>query len=423
MALPTRRGFALLGIAVAAYLAARAFGTWELSLLSYAFLAAVLIAWLLAPGGARGLVADRELVPDRPEAGDPLKLVISLRNRALVPGLQVTVEDAAAGLGSTRETVTFESLRPRREAVAVTAERPARRGLHRLPEMTAVAEDPLGLVRVRLRLGRSLDVTVYPRLVRLDSCGLVGDAGARGRQGDGGRRAPGTSEFRGIRPADPGEPLSHVDWKATAKTGTLMMRDLGDPGGRDITLLLEGTASRVVGQPPWTNYELALQTLGSVADFSLRTGRIVDLLLHEARWRQLRLAPDPGGRRRLREALAAAEATASTPLPAALRRLAHDRDSLLRTENLLVVVLALDDDVVRALSELRTAGVSVAVICVAAASFGAPAAAAAIPGAESREPLRSLASLGVACLHLRAGDDLRAALAARPTTRLRVGVR
>ena len=37
------------------------------------------------------------------------------------------------------------------------------------------------------------------------------------------------SEFRGIRPHHPGEPLSRVDWKSTARTGNLMLREMDDP--------------------------------------------------------------------------------------------------------------------------------------------------------------------------------------------------
>jgi uncharacterized protein (DUF58 family) len=430
MARPTARGIALLGIAAAAYGAARALGTWEIYLLAFTFLAAVLLSWLLVLSAARGLAADRSLVPARPVAGDPVRLVFRVRTRSRVPGLEITVEDAAAGLGAVPETVTFESLRPRRAATAATPERPARRGIHRLPAMTVTAEDPLGLCRARRTMGRPLDITVYPRLVPLHSCALLGDAGTRGLRGERGERAAGTTEFRGIRPADPGEPLSHVDWKATAKTGSLMMREMGDPAGKDLTLVLEGTAACVIGRPPRTNYELAIQALGSVADFSLQAGRTVDLLLHEERWQRVHLTPDPGGRHRLREALAAAEPTAKTSLPDALGRLARDRDATLRTECLLVALLALDADAVRALLALRAAGVPVAVVSVAPEPFAAvpaddpaaaatagPAAAADVRTLERRAPLDALAALGVTCVRLGPGDDLHTALAECQATR------
>ena len=48
------------------------------------------------------------------------------------------------------------------------------------------------------------------------------------RHGGGRRRLPtlDASEFRGIRPHEPGEPLNRVDWKSTAKTGSLMLREI-----------------------------------------------------------------------------------------------------------------------------------------------------------------------------------------------------
>lgn len=414
MARPTARGLALLGIAAATYLAARVLGTWELYLLALTFAAAVLVSWLTVLAATRGLQAERGLSPAHPVAGDTVVVTIRVLNRSLLPGLQVTLEHAAGDLGATDETLALEGLGPRAARTVSTTAQEVLRGVRRLPALVGTAEDPLGLVRASRRLDDPLEITVYPRLTDLHSCVLVGDGAAHERRGERGARAAGTSEFRGIRPAGPGEPLSRVDWKATAKTGTLMVREMGDLADGDITLVLEGTGSHVVGQPPRTNYELLLQALGSAADFALRTGRVADLLLHEERWRQVRLTPDPAGRRLLLEALAAAAPAAGMPLSEALRGRASGRDRLSRTEHLVVGLLVLDQRMVRVLLELRAAGVTVAVV-VAPPSFASPRAGAATPSVEDRA-LLALAAHGVTCVRLSAGDDLRAALAAHPAS-------
>jgi uncharacterized protein (DUF58 family) len=114
-----------------------------------------------------------------------------------------------------------------------------------------------------------------------------------------GLRAIGASEFRGIRPHQPGEPLSHIDWKSTAKTGVLMLREMEEPAGADITMLLDGTAGQLVGKAPENNFELAVRAAGSIADFILRHGRGLTLVSHERERRDLRLTADGGGRRAL----------------------------------------------------------------------------------------------------------------------------
>jgi uncharacterized protein (DUF58 family) len=410
MVRPTARGLGLLGIVVGIYIAARVVGTWELYLLSIAFLATLLVCWLMVLVSGRKLLAGRSLAPARPTAGDSVVLSVRVKNGSLLPGLQVTFGQAARDLHPDGGEVSFESLGPRSERVVSTQPQPARRGIHRLPALMADAEDPLGLVRTRRRLGDPLDVTVYPRLSHLTSCALLADLGARGEPGRRGPATLGASEFRGIRPHSPGEPLSHVDWKSTAKVGTLMLREMDDPTSGDVTLLLDGTAARVVGQPPQTNYELAVQAAGSVADFALRAGRTVTLLFHEDRWRQVRLTPDANGRRRLLESLAAAAADARTPLHDSLRRLSANGGRLLQAQILTVAALSLDDELVRALIGLRKEGARVSVVSIVSGSFAASADAAGIAALQSQGALIALASRGVLCLSVNRDDDLRSAL-------------
>ena len=90
MARPTARGLALLGIVVGTYVAARVVGTWELYLLSFAFLAALLVSWLMVLATGRKLEAGRSLIPARPTAGDDMVLSFRVKNGSLLPGLQGT---------------------------------------------------------------------------------------------------------------------------------------------------------------------------------------------------------------------------------------------------------------------------------------------------------------------------------------------
>jgi uncharacterized protein (DUF58 family) len=410
MTRPTTRGLALLGVVAGVYVAARVVGTWELYLLSIAFLATLLVCWLMVLVSGRKLLAGRSLVPARPTAGDSVVLSVRVKNGSLLPGLQVTFGHAAGGLHPGDGDVGFESLGPRSERVASTEPQPARRGIHHLPALMAVAEDPLGLVRTRRQLGGPLDITVYPRLSHLSSCALLADLGARGEAGSRGPATLGASEFRGIRPHSPGEPLNHVDWKSTAKIGSLMLREMDDPTSGDVTLLLDGTAARVVGQPPQTNYELAVQAAGSVADFALRAGRAVNLLFHEDRERQVRLTPGSNGRRQLLESLAPAAADARTPLHYSLRRLGASGGRLMRTQILTVAALSLDDELVRALIGLRKEGAQVSVISIVPGSFTAGGGTAGAATLQSQGALIALASRGVLCLSVNRGDDLRSAL-------------
>lgn len=401
-------------MAAATYVAARIVGTWELYLLSIAFLAAVVVSWVLVVSASRRLAATRALSPSQPTSGDELIVTFRVSNGSQLPGLLVTLREATGDLGPRPQTIEFASLGSLQERSLASAALPARRGVHHLPALWAEAEDPLGLVRARRRLGEPLEVTIYPRLVDLSSCALFANVGVLRGLSRRGLVRLGSSEFRGIRPHYPGEPLSHVDWKATAKTGNLMLREMDDPESGDITVLLDGTAAQVAGDPARSNFELAVEAAGSVADFVLAAGRSVNLLVHDGGWRPTRLAPGVGGHRRLLDTLAGVKANAGAPLSAALPRLRSTGSRLARTQTLAVVALSLDAELVRVLIALRRDGLQVSVVHIAADSFSRIAtdsfSRTVTHPRDDAGLLVALAAAGVLCLTLRRGDDLRSAL-------------
>ncbi|HUK77505.1 MAG TPA: DUF58 domain-containing protein [Thermoleophilia bacterium] len=404
-------------MAGATYLAARLLGTWELYLLAFAFLAAVLVSWLLVLATGRRLSVTRTLDPSQPTAGERLTVWFSLRNESQLPGLQVTLPDATGDLGTSPAHVEFPSLGSLQERAVASAPLSAPRGIHHLPPLWARAEDPLGLIRLRRRVAEPLDITVYPRLVDLTSCALFADLGTHRGLGPRGIARLGATEFRGIRAHQPGEPLNHIDWKATAKTGNLMLREMDDPESGDVAVVLDGTSAGVAGEEPLTSFELAVQAAGSVADYVLAAGRSVNLALHDGRWQQTNLAADINGRRRLLDALATVRPNARAPLSATLLKLRDGSGRLAPARTIVLVALSLDRDLVRAVLALHRQGLRVSLIHVVAGSFAAPAsgprrAASPPPGHDGDGPdlLLALAAGGVICLSLHAGDDLRASL-------------
>jgi len=403
VALPTRRGTALLFTALGTYMAARLVGTWELYLVALALGAAVLVAWVLVAVTARGLEGERTVSPERPIAGDPVSTGLRVANGSILPGVQLTVPDPASGLGHGRGELHVESLGPHGRRWVTSRPEPARRGVHFLPALRARAEDPLGLAGAERRLGDPLEVTVHPKLVHLSSCVLWPDMGTRHERGRRGHAMLGAADFRGVRPHNPGEPLSHIDWKSTAKTGELMLREMDDPASGEVTVLLDASTALVVGDPPDTNFERAVQVAGSIADFALRAGRGVSLLLPEDQWRPARLTPGVAGRERLRDALARV-APRQGHVSASLRTLLGAPGKRRRTPIVALVVLALDSELAHAAVALRRLGLQVSVIHVTATAAEEP-----LP-AEARDLSLALAAAGVSCLTVHRDDDLHAAL-------------
>lgn len=408
----------------------------------------VLAGWLLVFLAGRRLTAARTLTPQQPTAGDDVKVSVRVRNDSLAPGPQVTVTGAGGDIEVQDDTLEIESLRPRAERTAAITISPARRGRFHLSELHIETEDPLGLARARRATGEPRDVTVYPRLVHLETCAALAYLEGAHERGARGLPRLGGSELRGIRPHYPGEPLSHVDWKATARTGSLMLREMDDPDGSDVCLVLDGTgaaagrgpggagrssgSSALAGRParrsaaarrrarriaaagraaarrgdgPDPGFEVAVQVAGSIADAALRGGRDVDLLLHEAAWRRVALKRGRQSRRRLLEALATAAPSGTVSLAAALGRLDGRDRRQPRAQSWVVVVRSLDAALARALTARRREGLRIVVVLVDGSSSD---------GGPDRSLLLSLAAADVQCLMVRHDDDLAAALSLDP---------
>lgn len=434
---PTVRGYALLGLALVTYLAGRVLGTWELYLFAFGFLAAVVISWATVLTTGRRMKATRTLTPERPVAGDEPEIAFYLKNASLLPGPEHTLRSPLAGLSSESVELEVDGIAPRGEKILKAHAGRVNRGVHVVPAAEALIEDALGITRVVHKITDPLTVTVFPRIAHLESCALYPESGLRQEwSGHHGLATFGASEFKGVRPHQPGEPLSHIDWKSTARTGILMLREMEEPAGADVTLLLDGSAHALVGDAPDSNFELAVRAAGSIADYVLRMNRGVTLLCHERSWRHVQLTADGGGHRALMQALAETQPNASAPLVSALRHLRTDGPHLLRTQTVTVVSISLDRQLARALVQLREDGVSLSFLYVVADSFRAkpgdgvssllpflpPRDASTSPEMSRRTPslspedralLLSMSSSGIICLTLDHGDDLMRSLVSR----------
>jgi uncharacterized protein (DUF58 family) len=403
---PTPRGAALVAVAVATYVAARTLGTWDLYVLALAFTAVVCVSWGLVAAGGRRLEVTRDVTPSAPVAGDLLLLSFRVKSGSSLPGLQITLYEATGGLDGSDRPLEFETLGGRSSRTVTSL--PARRGVYRLPAPLAVAEDPLGLVRMRRRTGEELHLAVAPRLPELSSCAPCVDSGMR-HAGGRRRRMLDAFEFRGIRPHEPGEPLNRVDWKSTAKTGSLMLREMEAASDDEVTLLLNAAAADIAGDGPDTTFEIAVQAAGAMAAYELRSGHSVTLLLPDRGWRPLRLSPDAKSLRRLLGALAETGPNGLSRLGPPLRAIVADRRPDARRRVVTLVVLKLDGGLVTALVRLRATGLPVSIVHV----VDEPVA----DSLEARGLRRALTAAGIRYVSVGRTDDLQLALSAEPVGR------
>ena len=119
---------------------------------------------------------------------------------------------------------------------------PLKRGMLRFEHIEVSTTFPFGVIRKILHIHQTDEVLVYPRLFRMNRrlLGSMTQLDMTGRkQLD---RSGGTEEFFGLRPYRVGDSIKTIDWKHSARTGSLISREFTQPSPPKIMLLLDLTA-------------------------------------------------------------------------------------------------------------------------------------------------------------------------------------
>lgn len=237
---PTARGVGLAAAGVAAFVAARGFGTPALAPVGIGLILAAVGAWLLVAAAARGLGATRTLDAGTPAAGDPVNAEIRVRGpvagRLAARALDGDVDAGMDALGAARAVRVADGA-DRLVGVRRVVVASARRGEHLLPPVSVRLGDPFGLASARRAFGPAQRVLVVPATVPATAdASLLGD---RRRA----RRAPlgeDIAHVDGLREYRAGDPLSRVHWGQSAKRGRLHTKVFraDDGAGREATVLL-----------------------------------------------------------------------------------------------------------------------------------------------------------------------------------------
>ena len=386
----TRRGRLALALGVFTYVAAWAFGSRALYPAAVGLLLAVLAAWLAVRVTSRP-VALRRTLQSEPIEGDDVKVRVELELESGRAPAALTLVESYARLGERRTTLQREGshLWSRYELWGVP------RGRYPV-EAKVVVEDPFGLERTEIPLGRQPALVVYPRLVALDR--LFSEAGVHARDG---RRVllqrPSGFDVHSVREYVEGDSLRKVHWRSTARRSRLMVRELEDSPRDELAVVLDAHRGCVVGE----SFDVAVRAAGSIVHAFAQRGRRAALVIGRA-VPQVQRVHAEGDWRRALELLAAAEADGDLPPE---RLLAGDRTPAALALDLVVVTSRLPGGLVEQLTQRALSRRSTALVYVDAASWN---------GRAHQEPaLLRLEAAGVAVAVLRRGDDLARALGAQ----------
>ena len=242
-------------------------------------------AWVIAIGAGILLVAsipflfggttmDVELIleRDRVVAGSDVAARLAISNRSLrvaLPGvIDVPVGD---GLVEAHVPLLLGSA-VHVEHLVIGAHK---RGVITVGPMTIARGDPIGILRREVSWPQVEQIHVHPVTVRLPStsAGYVKDIdGTPSKQ-----IVDSDLAFHAIRDYQPGDSRRHVHWKATAKTGTLMVRQFEESRRSRLGIILDLDRS---GYTDEDEFELGVSVAASLGLQGVRDGR--DVLLATA---------------------------------------------------------------------------------------------------------------------------------------------
>ena len=222
--LPTRPGLMLL-LTLAVLLVASI--NYQLNLgylLTFLLAGTALVGMHVCHGTLRGLALNL-IAPPAHHAGANTAFDIQLTNlrRSVRHGIGLSVLDPQAVNGQVNGQTNagrhwaWTDVPAQGSAVVQVAFTPARRGLHRLPALTAETRFPLGTFRVWTVWRPVAQVMVYPAPEPLPPPLPAGQARAQGA--GAAARAQSSGEFDGVRGYRRGDPLKNVLWKKAAKAG------------------------------------------------------------------------------------------------------------------------------------------------------------------------------------------------------------
>ena len=364
----TRQGW-LVGIGVALLLlSGRLFGLTELFALGV--VAAVLLAGAgLVVGSARlELEVGRSVHPTHVEVGTATRVELTIRNMRASRTPVLRLRDPVSG---TRGADLLVSPLGRGERTVAAYRLPTeRRGIVRIGPLDVVVGDPFGLTNLATEAAQAVEVTVFPRVDRIDplpyTTGHDPLAGARqpnslGRTGE---------DFYALRPYTVGDDLRRVHWPSSARHDELLVRQNELPWQGRTTVLLDVRKAAHAGD----SLEVAVSVAASIVAATARRHDLVRLVTTAGS--DSDFAPGSDHIDAIMEHLAVVP-----PSPAGSLRRAVDMIGRRSTGGALVVILAeVPDEDLRAAATLRSRYGSLTIVQIDRSAWDPSAAPGPSPG-------------------------------------------
>ncbi len=351
---PTARGWQALVAGMVTLAVARVIGTTQFHQLAYALLLLPIAALALGIISSRSLGFSRILSNARMTVGSVAHVDLSVSNgsRSGISGAEVVDR-----LPEERSYVLPALAGGGREVMEAPMNF-TRRGIYELGPAEVRATDPFGLLRFVRRFDERTEVVVYPRVHDVTGFSLgtgnveAGSRGSAGQRGD---------EFASLREYRRGDDRRHIHWKSVARTGELFVKEfaLHAPQRYTVALDLRRRGLRV----PEQEVEDAVSAAASVLTHLYKERLPSRLSCTDRGSSATEFHADEGSHWRAMRLLATIRADGDDD-PSTLL---EEREGL--GEGVVLILCSPDEGLPESVRRLRRAGLSVAVVALAAHTY------------------------------------------------------
>ena len=186
----------------------------------------------------KGPLASRN-VGERLSNGDENRVELVIRNRMRF-AVDMEIIDELPDQFQERNFLLQRSFKPGEEKKIMYSIRPLQRGVYEFGQILLYVQTKLGLVSRRFETADGQSVAVYPSFQQLRQYQLAAHAAQIAEQGSKRMRKLGHSmEFEQIKEYVTGDDIRSVNWKATARKGTLMVNNYTDEKSQQVFCLVD----------------------------------------------------------------------------------------------------------------------------------------------------------------------------------------
>ena len=180
---------------------------------------------------------------------------------------------------------------------------------------------------------------------------------------------PGTGgNFLQIREYQYGDNLKNIHWRATARTGTLMVKELEKFTLSNLSIILDSSASLVLGLQEESNFEYAIKTVATIANKALSTRYHVKFIYYDQIKRKIQFTKAYGRMTPILNSLSKIDTTDAIKVKDLIDASVPEIE---RESTAVFILLSLTSDVTQRIISLANQGIESVIVIFDPRSFAA----------------------------------------------------